>query len=96
MSKMESFDKLLSDENPTIFCIQETKLKRPNQNKTETLKNYTSYELHRKSSNGGGLCIGVHKDLRSVWIAQGDEVECLEVEVWVDDFPIRVLVAYGP
>ena len=42
------------------------------------------------------ICIGVHKDLRSVWIAQGDEVECLEVEVWVDDFPIRVLVAYGP
>ena len=41
--------------------------------------------------------MGVHKDLQSVWIAQGDdEVEGLEVEVWTDDFPVRVLVAYGP
>ena len=32
-----------------------------------------------------------------MWVAQGDdEVECLCVEVWVEDFPIRVVVAYGP
>ena len=50
-----------------------------------------------KNSNGGGLCIGIHKDLRSVWVAQGDdEVECLVVEIWADDFPIRVMTAYGP
>ena len=49
------------------------------------------YELHRKLSNGWGLCVGVHKDLQSVWIAQGDdEVECLEVEVWFDNFPLYV------
>ena len=41
--------------------------------------------------------MGVHKDLRPVWVAQGDdEVECLAVEVWVEDFPIHVLVQYGP
>ena len=44
-----------------------------------------------------GLCIGAHKDLRPVWVAQGDdEVECLVVKIWLDDFPIRILNAYGP
>ena len=53
--------------------------------------------MHRKLINGGGLCIGVHKDIPAVWIAGGDdEVECLEVEIWIDDFPVRVMVAYGP
>ena len=39
----------------------------------------------------------VHKDLPAVWIAEGDdEVECLKVEIWIDDFPVHVMVAYGP
>ena len=43
------------------------------------------------------ICIGVNKDLRSVWISQGDdEVEALTVEIWADDFPVRVVTAYGP
>ena len=33
----------------------------------------------------------------SVWVAIGDdEVECLVVEIWIDDFQIRILTAYGP
>lgn len=37
------------------------------------------------------------QDLRPVWVAQGDdEVECLSVDIWVDDLPIRVVTAYGP
>ena len=97
MSKIESFEKLLRDKQPSVFCLQETKLKKPNKIKTESSKHFTIYELLRKNSGGGGLCIGVHKDLRPVWISQGDdEVECLAVEVWLDDFPIRVVTAYGP
>ena len=77
--------------------LQETKLRKPNKIKTESTKNYTIYELLRQNSSGGGLCIGVHKDLQPVWIAQGDDdVECLAVEVWVNDFPIRILNGYGP
>ena len=39
----------------------------------------------------------IHKNLRSVWISQGDdEVECLTVEVWADNFPVRIVTAYGP
>ena len=32
-----------------------------------------------------------------MWVSQGDdEVECLAVEIWIDDFPVRVVTAYGP
>jgi exonuclease III len=96
-SKLDSFENLLVKENPSIFCLQETKMKRPNQIKTSSAKNYTMYELLRKNSGGGGLCVGVHRDLQPVWIAQGDdEVECLVVEVWLNDFPIRIINGYGP
>ena len=96
-SKFESFENLLKNENPSIFCLQETKMKRINQIQTESSKHFTIYELNRQNSKGGGICIGVHKDLRSVWIAEGDdEVECLVVEVWINDFPLRVVCAYGP
>ena len=96
-SKLQSFEKLLKDENPSVFCIQETKVKKVNQIKTDSSQYYTIYELLRKNSNGGGLCIGVQKDLKPVWVGQGDdEVEALAVEIWVDDFPIRIVTAYGP
>ena len=96
-SKIESFEKLLLDEAPSIVCVQESKIRKPNQIKTESSKKYIIYELHRKNKSGGGLCIGVLKDLQPVWVAQGDdEVECLAVEVWVDEFPVRVVTAYGP
>ena len=37
------------------------------------------------------------KDFNPVWVDEGnDEVEFLCVEIWVDDFPIRVVTAYGP
>ena len=32
MSKIKSFEKVLIDENPSVFCLQETKIKKPNQN----------------------------------------------------------------
>ena len=97
LSKLESFEKLLVDEEPSIFSLQETKLSKPNQIKTESSRNYTIYELFRKKSGGGGLSLGIHKDLQPVWINQGDdEVECLAVEVWVNEFPIRIVNGYGP
>ena len=97
MSKIDSFEKLLIDKNPSVFCIQETKLKKPNQIKTNSSRNFKIYELLRKNSNGGGICIGVLKDLKPVWVSQGDdEVEVLTVEMWVNEYPIRIVTAYGP
>ena len=80
-----------------MFCVQETKAKKANKIKTDSSKKFTIYELNRKDKSGGGLCIGALKDLHPVWVAQGDdEVEVLAIEIWVDDFPVRVVTAYGP
>ena len=97
LNKLDSFENLIRSEEPSIFCLQETKAKKENQIKTESTKRYTIYELLRKNSNGGGLCVGVLIDLQPCWLSQGDdEVEFITIEVWIDDFPIRVLNAYGP
>ena len=97
LNKLESFENLLLKKEPSIFCLQETKVKRQNQIKTESCKKFTIYELLRKKSNGGGLALGVHHDLQPAWVDQGDdEVEVIVVEVWVNDFPIRIVNGYGP
>ena len=44
LSKLRSFEKLLEDENPTVFCLQETKIRKPNQI-TQSCKNFTLYEF---------------------------------------------------
>ena len=92
-----SVDKLLTDISPQIFFIQESKMKRPGRIKNKMSKNYVIYELTRKNKAGGGLAIGVIKELPSVWIDEGsNEVEYLTVEVNIDEFRIRCVTAYGP
>ena len=98
-SKLDTFENYLNTENPSVFMLQETKTKTAGKIKTETAKKYTIYELHRKKEkvSGGGLAIGVLKELHPAFINEGDdEVEVLTVEIWVEDFPIRLVVAYGP
>ena len=41
LSKMESFENVLKEVSPSIFCIQETKARRCNQIRTESSKNST-------------------------------------------------------
>ena len=97
LNKLDSFEDLLKNKDPLIFCLQETKVRRPNQIKTESSRKFTIYELLRKECKGGGLALGVHNDLQPVWIDQGDdEVEAIAVEIWVNEFPIRVVNGYGP
>ena len=95
--QLESFENSLLNKEPSIFCLQETKVKRPNQIKTESSKKFNIYELIRKECKGGGLALGVNKDLQPAWVDQGDdEVEVLVVEVWLNEFPIRIINGYGP
>ena len=97
LCKLESFEALLQVERPSVFCVQETKVRKKNMIKTESTRNYEIYELLRTNKDGGGLCIGVSKDLQPSWVDEGDdEVECLSVEIWVNGFPIRIVTAYGP
>ena len=98
-SKLETFENYLKNNKPAAFMLQETKMKRVGQIKTETIKEYIVYELLRKKekTKGGGLAIGILKSLQPAFINEGDdEVEALTVEVWVEDFPVRLVVAYGP
>ena len=43
LSEMHSFEQLLKEENPSVFCLQEMKLKKVHQIKTDSSKNYTIY-----------------------------------------------------
>ena len=41
MNKIHSFENVLKVKMPSVFCLQETKLKKPNQIKTESTKKFT-------------------------------------------------------
>ena len=96
-SKFKSLDNMLTSLCPGVFFIEETKMRRPGKIKTKMTENYIIYELVRKNSGGGGLAIGVDKNLKPVWIDEGnDEVEVLTVEARADEFKFRCVAAYGP
>ena len=96
-SKLDSFDHILSAIQPSVFFIQETKLRKQGKIKTQNSKNYSIFELVRKDKQGGGLAVGVVKDLEPVWISEGDDaIEILVVQIKIDELRIRCICAYGP
>ena len=96
-SKLCSFDNLLYTLKPTIFFVEETKLKTAGKIKTENTKGYQIFELNRSGKAGGGLAIGALSDTDPVWISEGDnDVEILVIEISVNEIQIRCIVAYGP
>ena len=105
-SKVESFDKLLFDINPSIFMLQETK-RRINAPKirAQNLANYQVFELRReipkeeggKGLRGGGLAVGALHDLKPVLVRQGDDqVECMTIAVTIGQSKLRCVNGYGP
>ena len=105
-SKIESFDKLLFDLQPSIWMIQETKRKQVSPKiKGNNLVNYQVFEMFRsktieeggKGLNGGGLAIGALHDLKPMLVRQGDdEVECMTIQVTTGPTTFRCVVGYGP
>ena len=96
-SKLRSFDKMLTKVSPSIFFLQETKMRRIGKIKTQNSSKYQIYEVLRKSKGGGGLAIGVLKDLNPVWVSEGsDEIEIMVVEFELSGLKIRLINAYGP
>ena len=78
--------------------IQETKTKRKNEIQ---IQGYELFEKPRKGKDGGGIMIGVRKDIESTPVIvsncdDGDEVEVLTVEIALKQITIRFLTAYGP
>ena len=81
-SKMDSFDKVLYDIQPSIFMLQETKRKVGcAKMKAKNLENFQVFELRREKSReeggkglcGGGLAIGALHDMKPVLVRQGDD-----------------------
>ena len=97
-SKLHSFDNILKEMCPSVFFIEETKMRMDGKIKTENTSKYQIFERVRKSGrSGGGLALGVNHDLSPVWVGEGEsEIETLSVEITVNSFKIRCVAAYGP
>ena len=95
--KLQSFNHILNKLKPQIWSMQETKLKNKEVLNTEATKNYQIYYLNRKTSEGGGLAIGVDKNIESILIREGDDIiEAVVVLVMIATVPVRIIAAYGP
>ena len=99
LNKIDTFDNWLIEKDPAVFTLQETKVSSIGQIKSLATSKYQLYE-HIRSVNpgmGGGLCIGVKKELPSSLIRDGGEdVECLTVQVEVGQQELVVVCGYGP
>ena len=99
---MESLENLIISEKPAILFLQETKPGRSGRIKTPSSKKYIWFELHRteqanKGVSGGGIAIGVIDVLEPSLISEGnDNVEAITVEIWIEQFPTRIVCGYGP
>ena len=60
-SKMNSFNSFISQSQPSLFFLQETKFQKDG--KLKHLKGYQIYELIRNTKQCGGLAIGALEEL---------------------------------
>ena len=67
-SKLYSFNNILQQIKPQILTIQETKLKQNENLKGEIAEKYQIFYLSRRETQGGGLAIGVDKEIESTLI----------------------------
>ena len=97
-SKLESFEFVLDKLKPQIWAIQETKLKRKETIKVESIeRKYQVYYLSRNETIGGGVAVGIDKEIESTLVREGnDDVEVLVVEINLNVISIRVVVGYAP
>ena len=71
-SKLNTFDHALKSLKAKIFLVQEVKQQSVGNIKTEYLKNFQLFELVREEERvaGGGLMIGVDKELKSLQVGK--------------------------
>ena len=88
-SKLNALEFILSNVKPSIFMLQETKMRRQNGIKCPSSINYTIWELIRKTGGGGGLAVGIHNDLQPAFISEGDdETEVIVCQIKVKDMDL--------
>ena len=91
---MFTFKKVLDDLKPSVFFIEETKMKDAGKIKVD---DYVVFERLRKNhDNGGGVALGCKPELKPTWVREGDgEVEALSVDIFGSKLKLRCCVAYG-
>ena len=96
-NKLFSLEKNVNDLNLSLFCLQETHMNREGLIKFKNSSNFQIYEKNRNDKSGGGLAIGVLKELNPAWIRDGeDKVEAMTITISVQNLKIYVVNAYGP
>ena len=82
---------------PQVWSVQETKLKNNETLKSEVLEKYQVYYLNRQLSGGGGLAVGIDKNIESALIREGnDTTEVIVIQIILENMPVRLVVGYGP
>ena len=95
--KLDSLKNILERLNPQIWAVQETKLKPNERIKCDATDNFQMFYLYRHESQGGGLVIGVDKEIESTLVREGNDlVEAIVVQVVIGKLTIKIIVGYGP
>ena len=95
--KTKSLGQILSSLKPSLWMLQETKLKTNEKIKCEDINDYQVYYLNRQNSQGGGLALGVLKTIESALVRDGDDnLEVISINALLGEVSTRVIVGYGP
>ena len=70
-NKLLSLEKIVNDQKLSFFALQETHVKREGSIKFMNSKNYHIFEHIRLNKYGGGLALGILKELNPFWIPDG-------------------------
>ena len=96
-SKLKTFNDVINRTKPKVWMIQETKLKPNELISCEATQNYQVYYRNRQVSQGGGIAMGIDKDIKSTLIREGaEDIEAISVKIFLKDIEIRAITAYGP
>ena len=77
--------------------LEETKLKANEKIKCEAANDFQIFHLNRQNSQGGGIAVGVEKNIESTLVREGDDkLEVISVQVVLGKIPVRLVVGYGP
>ena len=77
--------------------LQETKLRPHEKIACDAVSDYQVFYLNRQTSQGGGIAVGVEKNIESTLLNEGEnDIEVLSVKLFVDKLPMRIITAYGP
>ena len=92
--KQTSLKSEVTESDASIFCIQETKLRRSGR---FAIDNFVIFEAIRKNKEKGGTMLGVKDDLKPVLIEEYSETfELIVVEIRIENKEIRIMTGYGP